>query len=481
MTYPTEPRASPSEIPESELVRSMRYNIVAGGFGTVWMAAAYGFPLPLFMQALHATGFQLGIMGAVRQFAMFAQLPSAYIVERLATRKPYWAVVAITHRALWFIPALLPFLWPRGIASWPVLLIFALGLSDVLGQCSTAPWLSWMADLLPPERAGRFWGVRQRILAAFLVLACLLYGRLLDSLNTPGHLLLGFACAFAIAAFCGVADIVVHFRVVEPLPPRHVPGRSLWTRLASPFRQPGFRRLTLAMGAWNAAMALTGYSNGTPGFFNIIYLQENFGASYLQASWLIIASAAGAMLWTPRIGHAIDRFGARLVGAWLIALGPFFTLAWFFVSPRHARLPFLGLVPQPVVLMSSLSLIIGGLYAGVFLCQLRLTQAMTVTAGRTLAMAVHWASVGCIASLGALSGGWIKDHFPPALASIVLPFGAHCSYFQVLVLLQALIAWSIALPILVSVKEESQHLTNSAAPESSLSPLSHSPVAKPPV
>jgi MFS family permease len=209
------------------------------------------------------------------------------------------------------------------------------------------------------------------------------------------------------------------------------------------------------MGAWNAAMALTGYSNGTPGFFNIIYLQETFGASYSQASWLILASAAGAMLWTPRIGQAIDRFGARLVGAWLMAVGPLFTLAWFFVSPGHTQAPLLGAIPQPVILMSSLSLIIGGFYAGVFLCQLRLTQALTVTAGRTLAMAVHWASVGCIASIGALAGGWIKDHFPPAWASIVLPFGAHCSYFQILVLIQALVAWGIALPILLSLEKES--------------------------
>jgi len=449
---PEEPRAS--VLSERDLVRSMRFNIVAGSFGMFWLAAAYGFPLPLFMQALRATGFQLGVMGAIRQFAMFAQLPSAYLVEALPHRKYFWTVVAIIHRSLWCLPALLPVFWPQDTASWPLVVIIAAGLSDLLGQASTAPWLSWMADLLPPERAGRFWGIRQRVLAFFLLFVTFLYGWLLDTENHPPHPLLGFSFVFGLAGLLGATDIVIHFGVLEPKPTPIKRGQSLWRRLAAPFRHRQFLRLTLAMGAWNAAMALTGYSNGIPGFFNVIYLQEGFGATYSQASWLILASAGGAMLWTPRIGRAIDRLGARLIGAWLMALGPCFTLAWFFVSPSHLRLPLAGWTPQPVVLMSSMSLVIGGFYAGVYLCQLRLTQAVTSHTGRTLAIAVHWASVGAIGAFGALLGGWIKDHFPPAWTSYLLPAGAHCSYFQLLVLLQTLIVWGAALPLLLTLAKE---------------------------
>ena len=452
-TSAEEPYA-PIVLSERELVRSMRFNILAGSFGMFWLAAAYGFPLPLFMQALRATGFQLGVMGAIRQFAMFAQLPSAYLVEGLSRRKYFWATVAIIHRSLWFLPALLPLLWPQGTASWPLLVILAVGLSDLLGQASTAPWMSWMADLLPPERAGRFWGLRQRVLAIFLLFATFLYGRLLDREKLPAHPLLGFSFVFALAGLLGVTDIIVHFAVLEPKPLPVKRGQSLWRRLAAPLRRREFRRLTLAMGAWNAAMALTGYTNGTPGFFNVIYLQEGFGASYSQSSWLILASAAGAMLWTPRIGRAIDHFGARLIGAWLMALGPCFTLAWFFVSPSRLRLPFVGWTPQPVVLMSGMSLVIGGFYAGVFLCQLRLIQAQTSRAGRTLAIAVHWAAVGGIGAFGALLGGWIKDHFPHAWTSLLLPAGGRLSYFQLLVLLQALIAWTAALPLQLTLAKD---------------------------
>ena len=452
---PIEPTPTPasSEVSEDELAVSMRNNILAGTFGTVWMAAVYGLPLPLFMQAIHATGFQLGVMGAVRQFAMFAQLPSAFHVERLARRKPYWATLAIIHRLLWLVPALLPLVWPSGGAHWVIVLIVALGVSDMLGNGGTAPWLSWMADLLPAGRAGHFWGVRQRVLSVVLVIAALSFGWILDVGNRPSHALRGFSVVFAIAAVCGVVDVLIHLRVVEPAPVRSAPGDTVWHRLVRPLRSRDFRRLTLAMGAWTAALALPGYANGMPGFFNVVYLQEAFGASYSQASWLIIASALGAVVWSQKIGRRIDRFGARKVAMFLVVAGPLFTLVWFFASPGWLHLPLVGAVPQPVILMSVASLMIGGFYGGVQLCQLRLTQALTANAGRTVAMAVHYSFAGIIGSLGALTGGWIKDHAPAAWSAVLLPGGVPFSYFQILIMLQVLLAWGVALPLLGGISE----------------------------
>lgn len=431
----------------------MRKNVLAGMLGTVWLVAVYGLPVPLLMQAIHATGFQLGLMGAVRQAAMFTQLPSAFFVERLHRRKPYWAAIATTHRALWYVPAFLPLLWPGGGAHWVVVLIIALGLSDCLGNASTAPWLSWMADLLPAGRAGRFWGRRQRLLSAVVLIAALSFGWILDKASHHEGSLLGFTIVFAIAGTFGIGDIVVHAGVAEPAPQRSAPGQSFWKRLLVPLRRRDFRRMTLAMGAWTAALALPGYYYGTPGFFNVVYLHESFDATYSEASCLILASALGAVIWSHPIGHRIDRFGARTVAMCLVAVGPFFTLAWFFASPGRIALPFLGAVPQPVLLMSAASLVIGGFYAGMQLCQYRLTQELTPNAGRTVAMAVHWSIAGTIGSLGALAGGWIKDHMPAAWSAWTVPGGAHFSYFHVLILLQVFLAWCVALPLLASVRE----------------------------
>jgi hypothetical protein len=444
--------ADPPPISGEELEASMRKNIAAGALGTVWLVAVYGLPLPLFMEAIKASGFQLGLMGAVRQAAMFAQLPSAFVVERLRRRKSYWATVAIIHRALWLVPALLPVVWPGGGAYWVVILIIALGVSDMLGNASTAPWQSWMADLLPADRAGRFWGGRQRLLSVVVLAAALAYGWILDRTSQDG--LLGFTLVFAAAALFGVGDIVVHIGVAEPTPVRSEPGQSPWRRIAAPLRSRDFRRLTMAMGAWTAALAMPGYFNGTPGFFNVVYLHDAFGASYSQASCLVLASAFGAILWSHQIGHGIDRYGARRVAMFLAGVGPLFTLAWFFASPSHLHLPLFGAIPQPVVLMSIASLIIGGCYAGMQFCQFRMTQASTGLAGRTVAMAVHWSFVGLIGALGALAGGWLKDHVPASWSAIAVPGGAPFSYFHVIIAVQVLLAWAVALPLLWSVRPE---------------------------
>jgi MFS family permease len=435
----------------------MRRNIAAGTIGTVWIVAVYGLPLPLFMQAIHATGFQLGLMNAVRQAAMFAQLPSAFIVERLHARKPFWARVAIIHRTLWLTPALLPLLWPAGERHWVVVLIVALGLSDMLGNVSNAPWLSWMADLLPANRAGRFWGARQRFVSASVFVAAISYGWILDTAShRSGGSLIGFTVVFALAAACGVGDILVHLGVAEPPQSRSAPGQSPWRRLLTPLQNRDFRRLTLAMGAWTAALALPGYYNGVPGFFNVVYLHEAFGATYSQASCLILFSALGAILWSRLIGHRIDIFGVRLVAMALAAVGPLFTLLWFFVSPTPLYVPFLGEVPQPVILMSAASLIIGGCFQGMQLCQYRFTQAVTPVNGRTVAMAVHWSSAGVIGSFGALTGGWIKDHIPSAWTHWTVPGGAAFSYFHIIIVLQVLLAWCVVLPLLASTRTHRQ-------------------------
>ena len=90
----------PAALPESELRRAMRLNICAGSVGMVWGAVAFGLPLPLFMEAIGASGQQLGAVGALRQLAMLGQIPAAFFVERMARRKPFWAGVSALHRAM---------------------------------------------------------------------------------------------------------------------------------------------------------------------------------------------------------------------------------------------------------------------------------------------------------------------------------------------------------------------------------------------
>ncbi len=418
----------------------------------VWMSAALGMPLPLLMRAVHASGFQLGLLSSAWQFAMLAQLPSALIVEKLSRRKPLWAVVSILHRALWATPAVLPFLLPERRDLWPMVIVLALATSNVLGQAGTGPWQSWMADLLPPSRAGRFWGRRQRIQSTMMVLGAFVFGWLLDTYSGSSGNFLGFQLVFGLAGIFGVSDVLIHCAVTEPALRPHPHDEPLWGRIIRPFRNPDFLVLTIGMGIWTGSQAMAGYTLGSAGFFSMDYVKEAFGATYSQASWIFIASGVSAVLWTPRIGHWMDHVGAGAVLQRLVVYAPLPMLGWLFVAKTRWTLWGSDPIPAAVVLMCLCSLVSGGLYAGAYLCQIRLTQACTNPEGRTLAMAVHWSTSGFIASLGPLAAGWIKDHLAGRTLPPWYPGGAPVSYYQLLVALHLVLAWAVALPLLRRIK-----------------------------
>jgi len=436
----------PQPLSEAQVLRSMRWNIGAGFLGMVWVAAATGMALPLFMQSIQASGFQLGLLSGSRQLAMLAQLPGALLGERLPSRKPMWALCVSLHRALWAVPALLPWLLPSDQHLWPVWIIASLGLSELLSNSGTPLWYSWMADLLPPHRAGSFWGRRHRILSISLLIASLLFAAALEFHSQHGHL--GFQLIFATAALFGVADILVHLGVHEPAPRRSASGTGLWKRITAPLASREFRILTAAMGIWAAATTLPGYTNGLPSFFAVVYLRETFHASYLQASSIFIASALGAILFAPKIGAWIDHHGARKTAAALMLIGPLLSLAWIGARPAQMHLG-LASLPHPILLLALASLGVGGAFAGVIFCQARLTQQFTDNSGRTIAMGLHWSLVGLMGTAAALLAGWIKDH--PHSLTWLLPDSI--SYFQFLVLLEVALIWCIALPLLLRLPD----------------------------
>ncbi len=442
----TNPAASPPALSDREIARSLRFNVAAGATGMIWMAAAIGFPLPLLMTAVHATGFQLGLLSAAWQAGLFAQLPSTLVVEHLRWRKPWWAFFSTGHRLLWLVPALLPWIFPERRDFWPWAIVAALSVSSFLGQAGAGPWQSWMSDLVPPRISGRFWGIRQGIFSVMVVVGALLHGAILDAYSDPRHGYRAFQLVFGIAGVCGVCDILIHLGVKEPAPHPHIPGDSVLERILTPLRNRDLRNITLAMGAWCGAQAMIGYTAGLPGYFAMGFVKESLGATFTQASWLFVAGGIGAAVGTPLAGHWIDRYGARRVLLGIMTLGPALLFSWslgphvFSTAPRPG-----GLMSPALLFLCALALPIGGVYASAVICQYRLIQAHTMPAGRSVAIGVHWSIVGVLAALGPLFSGAIKDHFAHGVA---LHFaGVALNYLDILVAAQAAVAWGIALPL----------------------------------
>lgn len=463
-----------SRITELSLQRGLRVNILAGALGMSWAAMCQGMPLTMLLEALGASGVTMGLLSTVAQLAFLIQIPSTFLIERLSSRKRYWAPIVLASRAVWFVPCLLLMLLPNRPALIANSMVWLMALSSAMGMAVTAAWYSWMADLVPDRIRGRFWGVRQSWVTLAFLVAMAAAGWLLDVFPSPrdGGSWTGFSLVFALGTVLGCADIVVHLGVPEPRPGAPDVSGRWYEHILRPLRDSDFRRLTFAMGAYFFAIGLTA--------LGFVYLKREFHVTYSQLAALGIAGSLGTALFGIACGYILDRIGGRAFAVILVALAPLSGVAWLFVKNYSTDLP--GLLesvrgfgsltraalellpdrwaawlcayslPQPVWLILFATFAAGALYGGIGLAQVNLASALAPREGRTMAMAVYWSAVGVIGAFGALIAGRCMDFFAAHPVAYVLPTGARLSFHHVLVVLHMLTLWIVVLPLLLGLR-----------------------------
>jgi len=194
-------------------------------------------------------------------------------------------------------------------------------------------WQSWISDLVPEERRGRFFGLRNAIHGLLGVATAYGAGRGMDWLKAQGHEPLGYALAFGLAVVFALVSTILLTRQPEPeLAPR--PRLSLRETFIGPLKEPQFRRLTIFVAAW----FLTG-TLASP--FYIVHMMKNLHFSFAAIGVYSIIGGVTGMVMQLFWGRAIDRFGARPVTVLNFALVGIMPLLWLFATPSF-RLPIWG-------------------------------------------------------------------------------------------------------------------------------------------
>lgn len=462
-------------ITDMALQRGLSINIIAGCLGTAWWAMTQGMPLTMLFEALGAPGVKIGLVTTIMQIALVAQIPGAFLADKLPTRKLLWVPAVLGHRILWFVPPLLLMFLAESNDKVVAGLIWLVGLSAVLAQSATAVWFSWMADLVPRGMLGRFWGYRQTWTMVFFLAAMGLAGWLLDAFPAPrggaAGDWTGFIIVFAIGAILGCVDIIIHAWVPEPRVPEKTRTVDWLARMLEPLKNHDFRLLTISMGVLTFALGLSALGG--------VYLKKDFGVTYSQLSAMAITSSLGTLIFGFIWGYVLDRIGGRAFGAIMMVTGPLIMSCWFFVNGRSTdfvglfdNMPVLGQfvraaeeflpvvwrnwlhefeLPQASWVITIASIGTGAAFGGLGLCQVNLSSALSVPENRTMAMAVHWSVVGLIGAGGALFAGKVMDYVIVHPINYTLPTGTKVSYQQVLILMQTAIIWFVALPIFLRI------------------------------
>lgn len=458
-SIPARTKTDGTPLTDAEIKRGLRVNIIAGSAGAIWMNIAGGMPMTMLMNAIGASGVMIGLTSTVGQLAMVLQVFSALVAERLPSRKTYWCVVVLLHRLLWFVPGLLPLFVPADTPWMTTAIISVLVVSSILAQLGTAPWWSWMAELVPAQSRASFWGRRHSIASAIGLAGMLGAGWILDFYNDPSQprqVLIGFAIVFTAAAVLGVADILIHLWVPEPRASGTLSKGNLLERLIQPLRNRDFLWLTLSMGVWTFGVGLVAQ-------MGFVYLNRVFHIGYSAMSAFVISGMIGASMAGFLWSYVMDRVGARNFGAVMMLVAPLLGTAWFFMLNTTVTIDLPILPPmtmaQPILILLVVNVFGGLFYSGVGLAQVSLIAALMPANGRTMAMAVHWSAVGALGAMGPLVAGKITDWVTAHPIHWVMPTGTTFGFFHILILLQIAIVWLVAVRMLLAVKQLKGEMT----------------------
>jgi len=365
--------------------RAMRLVVFEGITAWVIVSMLQGNFLAGFLLHLGATPLQVGLGASVPLLATLAQLPGGLIVYRLRALIPFMAIILGLHRAIWSGAGILALNLPTGLSVNVYLALLLL--SFLLAGAGSPTWQSMVAEVVPPQRRGSYFGMRSAINQGAVVLTTLTAGALVDLLGPQR----GFGSLYILA---GVATVVNVFLLrAHPEPPRQQAAPEV--SLLSTLRQRDFRAAIIVYCVWNFCQSLAGP------YFAVRMIRDLHLAYTLMSAMATVAGIAAALVMF-QWGRWVDRSGEdRVIAA---------------VLPATALVPFGWLLAARggIPLLIGLHLVQAVSLAGLQFTFFTLSMRLAPQRGRAFYLATFTALGGLTGGLGPIVGGWLaRESLPP--------------------------------------------------------------------
>lgn len=311
-------------LPQGEPARSQRISILEGSLATVHIAVTLSSLVTAYALMLGANDFHLGLLSAVGAIGTFGALAGSWAGNALGGRKAMVVSAAVAGRALWAVLCVLPFV--KNLPGWRLPAFYAvILLSNLLANAANNGWLSWMTDLVPLEKRGRYFGRRNTILGAVSMAVTFASGKAYDWFKAAGKQDQGFAVIFGLAVLFALSSGMLLSRQWDPgskQNPSSLPHRMFRTA----FADRRFKPLLLFFIFWSLSTSVAGP------FFGAHMIKNLRMPLGIIAVYSIIAGIVN-LIFQPLWGRAIDRIGNKPVLVFNM-LGIFFLpLFWLFAGP----------------------------------------------------------------------------------------------------------------------------------------------------
>jgi len=399
---------SNSRAQSDEVKKSLRYSILDGSANAASQGLTQDYVTP-FALALKATTAQIGLLSSAPSLATaLSQIAAPRLSERFGSRKGFILRAVFTQALLWVPILLIPYLFPGQKVWW---LIGLFTLSTVVGAMAGPAWGSLMADLVPAEVRGRYFGLRGKI-CGIVALAFFFIGGLILHFSAA-DIFLGFSMVFGAALLFRLVSWYFLSRMHDP------PVRTgWWDRYSLADLVSGLASSNL--GRFIVYSSLMSFATYLASPFFAVYMLRDLRFDYLTYAGITAAASLASLVSLTFWGRRADKLGnARVVSAASI-LVPLVPLLW--------------LVSHQVYYLIPVQMLSGFAWSGFTLASANFIYDASAPENRTRYIALFNAMNGGAMCLGALLGGYLASLLPPMLGYSLL------TLFLLSGLLRALVA-----------------------------------------
>lgn len=333
----------------------LRISILEGSFAVVHFTITAGPFATAFALLLGATDFQIGLLASLAPLSSIFSLLSAYWISKAVRRKPINLFTSVTSRNLWLFAIPLAFFpFSQNVNVFLFLLLVAF--SNIFFAMAGNSWQDWMTDLVPLERRGRYFAIRNTLHGGIAIIVNIGAGILLDHYKSQGKISLGFSILFSIAVFCATTAFIILTRQPEPeMKIKKSESISLSSQILLPFQNTNFRHFLIFSSFWTI---ITGIPTG----YFATHMLKNLHVSFSQIAFYSIIAGIISIPAQPIAGILIDRIGNKPVLTLSIIGVITLPLFWFFALPSFL-LPlyidsFLSGIFWPAIALSSFNLLL---------------------------------------------------------------------------------------------------------------------------
>lgn len=289
---------------------------------------------------LGANNTHIGFLSSVPQLiGSFSQLYALKLLGKFS-RKNLVFLGALFQAVMWLVLIALGFLYYSSqisSSSASLLLIIFYTILISFGLSISPIWNSWMKDIVPENKLGIYFGIRNRILGFVILISLLFAGFILDLFKSK--VFIGFAIIFSIAFIARIISSLMFIKKYEP-EYIHIESNLTLRKFLKDIHKDNFGRFVFYV----AFIIFATYISSP--FFSV-YMLKNLSFNYVSYTLVIMSSIITTIIFMPVWGKFADIYGnvkvIKITG-YLVPLVPLFWLLSPFIHLYFPDLTILYLI-----------------------------------------------------------------------------------------------------------------------------------------